>query len=1052
MTGPRSYSFTQEGGTQTFAFACNRDWSISSSDSWLRVSPTSGKAAEGDIMVTLTVSPNSTYDSRTATLTLMAEGLSETISVAQDMGLGLIVSPTSFDLTNEAQTIEIEVQKNVSYSIMIDETCKEWIKQGGTRALSADKVSFYISANNTYDNREGRITVKQTDGSLFETIVVKQSQTNGLFVSPSEFSLTRESHSIEVTLESNVNYEVICELEWIHIVSTKALSSNVISLIVDANETFEQRVGIIRIIGANGLLEGCITISQEPDEAIAFEDSKTKQICVSNWDTNNDGELSILEASRVQSIGQVFKESTIKSFNEFRYFVSVTEVGYLSFFSSSIKEIVFPEGITIVGQEAFSYCRLLSTLVLNEKLVEIGSWAFNDCISLSIITLPSSLQTLGDQVFRGTPVRRIIIPDSIINLDSNPFPKCISLEEISGKYSTPDKRCLIKDGKLLSFASKGITKYSFPPEVKEVGDCAFWGLSSIEELSFPSDTHTFGEMAFEDCSSLKTVTLENQGSGVTQLGSMLFQQCSSLRDFDISKATNLTELPNRLFFRCYSLKQFTIPKSVEIIRNQAFIFCSSLMSVYCLPIEPPLLYSTYSRESDVFEGTPNNMKVYVNPGSVDSYKNAYTWSDYANRIQAMSQPTNVIYYTSSDRSIVTPKDVFGSSIVSNEYVDAHGIITFDGPVTIIGDEAFAECRSLTSITIPKSVSSIGDSAFDLCSSLTSITIPDGVTSIGDKAFRHCGLLSSITLPEGIISIGVAAFQECRSLTSITIPKSVSSIGDSAFDLCYSLTSINIPDGVTSIGEYTFGTCYSLTDIIIPKGVTSIGDFAFNSCFRLASITIPDSVTIIGNGAFQNCYALDNIRIPNNVKSIGFSAFRYCKNLTSVFIPESVTAIGQSAFSECVSLKSFSGKFASEDGLLLIKEGKLISVAISSLDERVTIPEGVTTIGPMAFSKCSNLTGINIPNSVTRIEAYAFSECSSLTSITIPESVTTIESFGSCPNLTSIIFLPVIPPTLDVSALDWTNNAPIFVPASSLESYKSSMYWRKYANRIQAISL
>ena len=983
MTGPRSYSFTQDGGTQTFAFACNRDWSISSSDSWVRISPSSGKAADGDILVTLTVSPNTTYDSRTATLILMAEGLSETISVTQDMGLGLVVSPTTFDLTNEAQTIEIEVQKNVSYLVTIDDACKEWIKQGGTRALSTDKISFSISANNTYDNREGRITVKQTDGNLSETIVVKQSQTNGLFVSPSEFSLSRESHSIEVTLESNVNYEVICELEWIHIVSTKALSSNVISLIVDANETFEQRVGIIRIIGANGLLEGCITISQEPDEAIAFEDSKTKQICVSNWDTNNDGELSILEASRVQSIGQVFKESTIKSFNEFRYFVSVTEVGYLSFFSSSIKEIIFPEGITIVGQEAFTYCRSLSSLVFNEKLVEIGSWAFSDCNSLSIINLPESLQTLGDQAFDATPVAKVFIPDSVVNLGSNPFSKCILLEEIGGKYSAPDKRCLIKDGKLLSFAAKGITKYSFSSEVKEVADRVFLGLSSLEELSFPSDTHTFGEMAFEGCTSLRRVTLENQGAGVTQLGSRLFQQCSSLSEFDITKAKNLTELPNRLFYGCYSLKRFTIPKSIEIIRNQAFIFCSSLLSVDCLPIEPPLLYSTYSGKSDVFEGTPSNMKIYVNSGSVDSYKNAFTWLDYANRIQAMSQPTNVIYYTSSDRSIVTPKDVFGSSIISNEYVDGLGIITFDGPVTIIGDEAFAECRSLT---------------------------------------------------------------------SITIPKSVSSIGDSAFDLCYSLTSINIPDGVTSIGEYTFGTCYSLTDIIIPKGVTSIGDFAFNSCFRLASITIPDSVTIIGNGAFQNCYALDNIRIPNNVKSIGFSAFRYCKNLTSVFIPESVTAIGQSAFSECVSLKSFSGKFASEDGLLLIKEGKLISVAISSLDERVTIPEGVTTIGPMAFSKCSNLTGINIPNSVTRIEAYAFSECSSLTSITIPESVTTIESFGSCPNLTSIIFLPVIPPTLDVSALDWTNNAPIFVPASSLESYKSSMYWRKYANRIQAISL
>ena len=741
MTGPRSYSFTQDGGTQTFAFACNRDWSISSSDSWVRISPSSGKAADGDILVTLTVSPNTTYDSRTATLILMAEGLSETISVTQDMGLGLVVSPTTFDLTNEAQTIEIEVQKNVSYLVTIDDACKEWIKQGGTRALSTDKISFSISANNTYDNREGRITVKQTDGNLSETIVVRQRQTNGLFVSPSEFSLSRESHSIEVTLESNVNYEVICELEWIHIISTKALSSNVISLIVDANETFEQRVGIVRVKGENGLLEGCITISQEPDEAIVFEDSKTKQICVSNWDTNNDGELSILEASRVQSIGQVFKESTIKSFNEFRYFVSVTEVGYLSFFSSSIKEIVFPEGITIVGQEAFTYCRSLSSLVFNEKLVEIGSWAFSDCKSLSIINLPESLQTLGDQAFDATPVAKVFIPDSVVNLGSNPFSKCILLEEIGGKYTTPDKRCLIKDGKLLSFAAKGITKYSFSSEVKEVADRVFLGLSSLEELSFPSDTHTFAEMAFEGCTSLRRVTLENQGAGVTQLGSRLFQQCSSLSEFDITKAKNLTELPNRLFYGCYSLKRFTIPKSIEIIRNQAFIFCSSLLSVDCLPIEPPLLYSTYSGKSDVFEGTPNNMKIYVNSGSVDSYKNAYTWLDYANRIQAMSQPTNVIYYTSLNGSVITPNNTnaFNANLVSNEYNNGRGILTFDGDITDVGYSAFKQCSTLVSIRLPDTVTSIGDHAFSHCTSLTTVTLPSSCTFLGPSAFEKSPL-------------------------------------------------------------------------------------------------------------------------------------------------------------------------------------------------------------------------------------------------------------------------------------------------------------------------
>ena len=209
------------------------------------------------------------------------------------------------------------------------------------------------------------------------------------------------------------------------------------------------------------------------------------------------------------------------------------------------------------------------------------------------------------------------------------------LEEIEGKFSTPDKRCLIKEGKLLSFASRGISNYSFSSEVKEVGDRVFWGLSAIEELSFLSDTHTFGEMAFEDCSSLRTVTLENQGVGVTQLGSMLFQECTSLSDFDISKANKLTELPTRLFYGCNSLKQFTIPESVEVIKNQAFIFCGSLASIYCLPIDPPVLYSTYSGKPDVFQGTPNNMIVFVHSGSVDNYKNAYTWLEYSNRIRPL---------------------------------------------------------------------------------------------------------------------------------------------------------------------------------------------------------------------------------------------------------------------------------------------------------------------------------------------------------------------------------------------------------------------------------
>ena len=107
--------------------------------------------------------------------------------------------------------------------------------------------------------------------------------------------------------------------------------------------------------------------------------------------------------------------------------------------------------------------------------------------------------------------------------------------------------------------------------------------------------------------------------------------------------------------------------------------------------------------------------------------------------------TYSIMYTSSDGNVVTPyrTTVFDANITSNAYVNGQGIITFDGPVTSIGYEAFYYRSSLTSVNIPNSVTSIGERAFYYCTSLTSVTIPEGVTSIGREAFRYCSRLVSV---------------------------------------------------------------------------------------------------------------------------------------------------------------------------------------------------------------------------------------------------------------------------------------------------------------------
>ena len=236
--------------------------------------------------------------------------------------------------------------------------------------------------------------------------------------------------------------------------------------------------------------------------------------------------------------------------------------------------------------------------------------------------------------------------------------------------------------------------------------------------------------------------------------------------------------------------------------------------------------------------------------------------------------------------------------------------TYQGkPVTAIGSEAFRDRTDIVgSVVIPDSVTTIGESAFEGCSALTSINIPDGVTSIGRYVFSGCSSLTEITIPDGVASIGDNAFEGCSALTSINIPDGVTSIGRYAFSGCSSLTEITIPDGVTSIGDNAFSGCSSLTNIDLPATLKSIGDFAFASCSNLTEIIIPEGVTTLNAGTFANCINLSGVSLPSTLKTIEsekntHGVFESCVSLTKITIPDGVTSIGRQALEECTGLTS-----------------------------------------------------------------------------------------------------------------------------------------------------
>lgn len=234
------------------------------------------------------------------------------------------------------------------------------------------------------------------------------------------------------------------------------------------------------------------------------------------------------------------------------------------------------------------------------------------------------------------------------------------------------------------------------------------------------------------------------------------------------------------------------------------------------------------------------------------------------------------------------------------------------PVTKIGEDAFQDNTTITSVTIPANVTEIGSNAFAGCTNLTSVTyggdwsnltIQSGNPAVQDAA--NAPLFDFEFIPPDNTAVIVTNYKYNGAAADVTIPsryqgKPVTMIGHAAF-FNSAVTSVTIPDSVTSISDAAFVNCPKLTNISIPNSVTYIGFSAFSSCTSLKSITLPSSLSSISEALFSGCSQLTTIQIPDSVPSIQSCAFYHCRNLETIRIPVSVTLIETDAFAGCPSL-------------------------------------------------------------------------------------------------------------------------------------------------------
>ena len=769
----------------------------------------------------------------------------------------------------------------------------------------------------------------------------------------------------------------------------------------------------------------------------------------------------------------------------------VTTIGDHAFHKCpSLTSITIPNSVTSIGYSTFSFCFSLTSVTIPNSVTSIGDQAFSDCSALTSVTIPNSVTSIGHIAFYYcSSLTSIVVEQGNTIYDSrnncNAIIETATNTLVAGCQNTMIPNNVTSIGVGAFEGCEELHSINIPNNILKIATYAFFGCSKLISITIPNSVTFIGQNAFGNCDALVSITVDSTNSvydsrdncnaiiytaanylsagcqntiipnSVTEIGSYAFGDCNSLTSIVIPNSVRL--IGGCAFYSCKNLTSITIPKSVTAIAYGAFMDCSELNTIHIESTTPPTLVT------GAFTSSPT---CYIPCGTLA----AYQASDWAGQVSEFVEdgcidPTWQILYTSTDGNIVTPNrvDVFGANIVSNNYENGQGTITFDGPVTSIGDEAFAFCDGLTSITIPNSVTSIGDRAFCYCSGLTSITIPDSVTSIGEYAFRICSGLTSITIPNSVTSIRSTAFSHCESIVSMVvadanavydsrngcnaiietatntlvagcqntiIPNSVINIGEQAFDCCHGLTSIAIPNSITSIGYSAFSYCSSLSSVTIPNSVTSIGSFAFGFCINLASVFIPNSITNIESTTFYSCTSLTSITIPNSVTHIGHQAFLNCTSLTTIHVEattppalEDSTVFMNTPSPICVipcgTLAAYQASDWASQVSEFVEEG-CVPIQMCGDDLYWEYADGVLTItgtGDMYdyadganvpwYDVRGNIKTVILPDAMTKIGQNAFYRCTNLTTINMPASLIAIgeKAFAQDSKLIGALTLP-----------------------------------------------
>ena len=766
-------------------------------------------------------------------------------------------------------------------------------------------------------------------------------------------------------------------------------------------------------------------------ENIQFADEMAKNICVQNWDTNGDGELSQEEAAAVTDIGSVFQgQWRIYSFDEFRYFTGVTAIPNDAFNNCyNMSSIIIPQSVTSIGERAFQYCSALKTIDIPQSVTTIGEWAFGGCGKLVSFSIPASVTSLANYFVNGQRLAYIV------SAIADPTPVYLSTDITSGvvlyvpvgtkaKYQNTEgwswfnniiegEPTLTQWGGLnFLLDTSGHTATVIGGDYQDMND-----ITIPASLTYGYEQYsvkTVGRGAFSQCYNTQSITIPE---GITTIGEYAFQGAyvssyslpSTLKSIgenafgDNDNCTTMTipegveKIGNWAFSNCDKLNKLELPSTLTSIGTYVVSYCTALSAVVshlttpiAIQLETFCTQTGWDEQAQKSIFSPCDATLYVPVATKAAYEQIEGWTKFKaieeGEIKDYTDGNGIVYSysTGADYAMVIAGDY---AKMVNVVIPAS--ITADGKdyaVKEIGAGAFYRASNLTSLTLPNSITKIGDRAFGRCGNLTSVTIPEGVTTIEEEGFWNCYNLQKVVLPSTLNSIGDRAFYYINNLSTVVshietpfdISESVFAIGDQwdndKQETIYvpSPATLYIPEGTKAAYENFAGwKMFSAIEEGEVKDV-KVGDLIFMGSTKTKTATLISCDVKYEKETAVTIPSTVNIDGEDyQVTEIGNRAFYNNYNITSITLPEGLVAIGDRAF-EDLNITSI----ALPSTLKTIGEGAFSYTQLNS----IVIPEGVTSIGHKAFTWCQKIQKLELPSTLTSIGDFLIQGCGALSSV------------------------------------------------------------------------